>query len=56
MSQYYCDFRSLLRVICTDDFRCLLQRGPPLPISNREVKPVSADGTGIPGEYVDAAF
>ena len=29
------------------DFRCLLQRGPPLPIPNREVKPVSADGTAL---------
>lgn len=38
------------------DFRCLLRRGPPLTIPNREVKPASADGTGKPGEYVDATF
>ena len=31
---------------------------PPLPIPNREVKPVSADGTALlrVGEYVDANF
>ena len=37
-------------------FRWLRRWGPPLPISNREVKPTSADGTGIPGEYVVANF
>ena len=31
-----------------NSFRWLLRWGPPLPIPNREVKPNSADGTGIP--------
>jgi hypothetical protein len=32
--------------------------GPPLTISNREVKPTCADGTALlrVGEYVDASF
>ena len=41
-----------------EDFRCLWRLGPPLTISNREVKPTSADGTALlrVGEYVDASF
>ena len=40
------------------EFRCLLRLGPPLTISNREVKPTCADGTSLlrAGEYVDAGF
>lgn len=39
-------------------FRCLWRLGPPLTISNREVKPTCADGTSLlrVGEYVDAGF
>jgi hypothetical protein len=39
-------------------FRCLWRLGPPLTISNREVKPTCADGTSLlrAGEYVDAGF
>ena len=33
-------------------FGWLLRQGPPLPIPNREVKPVSADDTAIPGGKV----
>ena len=36
------------RTVITD-LRWLWQRGSPLPIPNREVKPVSADGTAICG-------
>ena len=41
-----------------EDFRCLWRLGPPLTISNREVKPTCADGTALlrVGEYVDAPF
>ena len=41
-----------------EDFRCLWRLGPPLTISNREVKPTCADGTALlrVGEYVDASF
>ena len=41
-----------------ENFRCLWRLGPPLTISNREVKPTCADGTALlrVGEYVDANF
>ena len=34
------------------DLRWLLRRGSPLPIPNREVKPLSADGTAVKGGRV----
>ena len=41
-----------------ENFGCLWRLGPPLTISNREVKPTCADGTALlrVGEYVDATF
>ena len=38
------------------DLRWLWQRGSPLPIPNREVKPVSADGTAICGRVCHRLF
>ena len=40
----------------TTDLRWLLQRGSPLPIPNREVKLVSADGTAVMWESMSPPF
>ena len=39
-----------------NDLRWLLRRGSPLPIPNREVKPVCADGTAICGRVCRCLF
>ena len=46
----------LVTVTVTTDLRWLLRRGSPLPISNREVKPASADGTAILWESMSLPF
>ena len=40
----------------TTDLGWLLQRGSPLPISNREVKPACADGTANQWESMTPPF
>ena len=43
---------SMIVIHQTQKLRCLQQGSTPLTISNREVKPLSADGTAVTGGRV----